>query len=170
MASFYIANCSKHEYLFTYMFYENSRPFHHKIRAGSQIKLEATDDEIGQIIRQHEIYGMQPIEKVNKGFGGLAYRIGKSISVSAIEAGLSQSDQEMIERALEARKNTAAAVDSIMSAKAQEYGSRQTAPLEIEVVEENRGPADSNDKFNETITVVKDGISDKPRRGRPKKG
>jgi phage major head subunit gpT-like protein len=170
MPQIYVANCSKHDFLFAYMFVENPKPFHHKIRAGSQVRIEASTDEIDQIIKQHSIYGMQPIEAVKKGFGGLAYRLNKPISVEAIEQGLSQSDQEAIDRALEARKNTAAAVDSILSNKAQEFGSRQSAPVEIEVIEEGKGPADNSVKFNETITVVKDGIEPpKAKRGRPRK-
>ena len=171
MPQIYVANCSKHDYIFAYMFIENPKPFHHKIRAGTQIKIEASNDEIEQIIKQHSIYGMQPVEAVKKGFGGLAYRINKQISVEAIEAGLSQSDQEAIDRALEARKNTAAAVDSILTNKAQEFGSRQSAPVEIEVIEEGRNPADQSAKFNETITVVKEGIEpQRAKRGRPRKG
>lgn len=169
MPSLFIANCSKQEMLFTYMFLENPKPFHHKIRAGTQIRIDATDDEIQHIIKQHEIYGLQNVEKVKKGFGGIAYRIGKSISTEAIEAGLSQKDQEDIERALEARKNTAAATDLILTQKAQEFGSRQTAALEIEVVEEGKGPTDNAGKFNETISVVKQGMESSRKRGRPRK-
>jgi len=170
MTALYVANCSKQTRLFTYMFTENPKPFHHKIASGTQIKIEAGDFEIDQILKQHSAYGIQQADKVGKGFSGVAYRIGKPISVQAIEAGLSQKDQEAIDRALEARKNTAAATDLILNRKAQEYGSRQTAPLEIEVIEEGKGPTDNDGKFNETISVVKEGGAEAPRkRGRPRK-
>jgi len=163
----YIANCSKSDFLFTYMLVENPRPFHHKIRAGSQICLNLDKSETDQIIKQHSIYGMQPVDNVTKGFSGLAYAF-KPISVEAIQAGISQKDQENIERALETRKNTAAATDHILQEKAREFGSRQTAPLEIEVIEEKRNPIDEGTGFNETITVVKQGLD--PDKGRNKRG
>ncbi len=171
MPSLYIANCTKSNRMFTYMFVENPKPFHHKIRAGAQIKIDGNDFELDQIIKQHSSYGIQPATKVGKGFSGVAYSLGKPISVQAIEAGISQKDQEMIDRALEARKATAAATDAIMQSKAQEFGSRQTAPLEIEILEENKNPTDNSAKFNETISVISDSVNDMPakRRGRPRK-
>ena len=168
MTSLYIANCTKSTFLFTYMLVENPRPFHHKIFAGTQIKLDCNNDDADQIIKQHSVYGMQPAEKVGKGFSGLAYRIGKPVSIEAIEAGIEQKDQEMIDRALEVRKNTAAATDHILAEKAREFGSRQTAPLEIEVIEEGTGPTDTSGKFNETIQVVKQGLE--PTKGNKKRG
>lgn len=164
MNSLYIANCTKSTFLFTYMLVENPRPFHHKIFAGTQIKLDCNNEDADQIIKQHSVYGMQPADKVGKGFSGLAYRIGKPVSIEAIQSGIAQKDQEMIDRALEVRKNTAVATDHVLSEKAREFGSQQTAPLEIEVVEEGRGPTDNDGKFNETIQVVKQGIE--PSRGR----
>ena len=148
------------------MLVENPRPFHHKIRAGSQICLNVDQIEADQIIKQHSIYGMQEANKVTKGFSGLAYRVGKAISVEAIEAGISQKDQENIERALETRKNTAAATDHILQEKAREFGSKQTAPLEIEIVEEKRNPVDQSAGFSETIQVVKQGLDPKPQKSK----
>ena len=46
----YIANCSKSDFLFTYMLVENPRPFHHKIRAGSQICLSLDQADTEQIV------------------------------------------------------------------------------------------------------------------------
>ena len=166
MTALYVANCKKCDYLFTYMLVENPKPYHHKIRAGSQICINADTSEIDQIIKQHSLYGMQPVEKVTKGFSGLAYRLGKPISVDAIHNGFKQNDQEMIDRALEARKLTAAATDHIMAEKAREFGSRQTAPLEIEIVEEKRNPTDQSEGFSETIQVVKQGLEPPARKSK----
>ena len=162
----YIANCSKCEHLFTYMLPENMRPFSHNIRAGHQIELNASKEEIDIIIKQHTVYGFQEASKVKKGFGGIAYRLDKPISIEAIEAGISQTDQEQIQRALEARKLTAVASDQIIGQKAQELGIKQTASLEIEVQEEKRNVADHDIKFNETIEVVHD--FNKPKKNKKK--
>jgi hypothetical protein len=165
----YVANCSKQEFDFTYMIVENPRPFHHKIRAGAQWEINGSPEEIDQIIKQHSIYGMMEVGKVKKGFGGMCYRLDKPISVDAIESGLEQKDQEMIDRALEARKITAAAADQILSNKAQEMGLKQKSGLEVEVVEEKKNAADNEPKFNQTIEVLREGIQPGKNRGRPRK-
>jgi hypothetical protein len=165
----YVANCSKQEHDFTYMLIENPRPFHHKIRAGTQMEINGSLEEIDHIIKQHSIYGMMEVNKVQKGFGGICYRLNKPISVDAIEAGLDQRDQEMIDRALEARKITAAAADQILSNKAQEMGLKQKAGLEVEVVEEKKNAADNEPKFNQTIEVLREGAEPGKSRGRPRK-
>jgi hypothetical protein len=163
----YIANCSKNEHLFTYMLPEVPRPFSHSIRAGGQIEIPGGQDAIDAIIKQHEIYGMQPVDKVGKGFGGLCYRLDKPISVEAIKSGFTQTEQEMVERSLEARKITAAAQDQIFSRTAQETGMQVKSGIEFEVVEEKKNQADNEPKFQQTIEVVHEGIA--PRRGRPRK-
>ena len=110
------------------------------------------------------------VGKVKKGFGGLVYRMDKPISVEAIQNGFTQSEQEQIDRALQARTVTAVVTDKMMADRAQELGLRQKAALEVEVVEESKGITDTNEnKFNETITVVKDGGAEPARRGRPRK-
>ena len=153
----YIANASKQEFHFTYMLPENPRPFSHHIRAGAQMMIEASQTDIDSIIKQHSIYGLMEASKVKKGFGGQCYRIDKPINVEAIEQGLSQRDQEAIDRAQEARNNTAAAADMILSTKAQEMGLKQKSGLEVEVVEEKKNAADSGEKFEQTIQVNREG-------------
>ena len=113
---------------------ENPRPFSHSIRAGGQIEIPGSQDQLMSIIGQHQIYGLQEVNKVGKGFGGLCYRLEKPISIDAIEAGFTQSDQEMIDRAQEARTVTAAAADQIIAQKAQEMGLKQKSGLEIEII------------------------------------
>lgn len=154
----YVANCSKQEFLFTYMLPENPRPFSHSIRAGGQIEIPGNQDAIDAIIKQHEIYGMMLADKVKKGFGNLAYRIDKPISVDAIENGFTQSDQEMIDRAQLARNVTAAAADQMIANKAQEMGLKQKSGLEVEVIEEKKNAADHEPKFEQTIEVVREGV------------
>jgi len=166
----YVANCSKQDFDFTYMLPENPRPFLHRIRAGSQVKIQGTSTEVDQIVKQHTVYGMMNVDEVKKGFGSLAYRIGKPISVDAIENGFTQSEQEAIDRALEARKIQAAASDQIIQQKAQEMGLRQTEGLEIEVIEEKRNAADTDPKFQQTIEVSRETAAPKRGRGRPSKG
>jgi len=159
----YIANCSKQDFLFTYMLPENQRPFSHKIRAGGQIKLVQNQPEVDAIIKQHQLYGMMEVTKVKRGFGGLCYRFSKPISVEAIEAGITQSDDENIRRAQEAREITAAAQDQIISTKAQEMGIKQNGGIEFEILEDKKNAADQGEKFDQKLEVIHEGDLRKPR-------
>ena len=163
----YIANCSKQEFNFTWMDLENPQPFMRKLRSGTQTEIDGSPDRISHIIKQHEVYGMMEVSKVGKGFGGIAYRVDEPLSVSAIENGFTQKDQEAIDRAQNARNITAAAADGILSTKAQEMGLKQTSGLEIEVVEERKNAGDNEQKFQQTIEVSREGVA--PRKGRPRK-
>ena len=163
MTKLYIANCTKQEAFFEYTVPENLKRFAKPIRAGTQVEIENTSDVLNYIIGQHERYGFTEVSKITKGFSGLCYRFDKPISIDAIQAGLSQSEQDMIDRALEARKIQAVASDAHLSRVAQEGGLRQKANLEVEVVEEKRNFTDNEDKFEQTITVQKEGIEPKPK-------
>ena len=150
---------------FIYSIPENPKRFIKEIRAGGQVELDFSLDILKNIVAQHERYGFTEVTQVKKGFSGVCYRFDKPISISAIESGMSQTEQTAIDRALEARKIQAVANDQIISRVAQEGGLRQQAPLELEVIEEKRNFADNETKFEQTITVEKEGIATK-RRGR----
>ena len=167
----YLANCSKQEFHFTYALPEKVRPFMHNIRAGGQIEIYCDNLAEAQIIvDQHGPYGMKNVKDITKGFGGLAYQFDKPINVQAIEQGIEQKDQEMIDRALEAQKVTAVASDDILARKAQEFGVKQKGALEIEVVEEKKNLADQEPKMNQTIAVVRDGLAPSTGRNAKRKG
>lgn len=155
MAKLYIANCSKQNFLLTYKLPENEKAFIHELRPGTQVCLTHTSDEIARIIAQHEIYGMQPADKVTKGFGGRCYRLEKPVSVEAIEQGISQTDEEAIKRAEVMRQAAVAAGDAALEQAAESVGARQVAPLQVEIVEERKDPTDTGAKFGETITLDK---------------
>ena len=162
----YIANCSKADFLFCYMLIGNERPFQQKIRAGAQVKLQHQPEEIEHIIRQHELYGMCHVERIGQGFSNLAYQRDKPISIKAIEAGITQGEQEAIDRALEVRKIGAVATDALLEKTAQEGGLRQVSPIEVSVTEEGKGPSDPGSGFDETIAVEKQGLPESRGRGR----
>jgi hypothetical protein len=148
---------------------ENIRPFSHEIKAGKQIEIPGDPDQLRHIIDQHSIYGLQPADKIGKGFGGMCYRLDKPISVEAIHSGFSQTEQDAIDQALEARKNTAAAADQMIANRAQEMGIRQKSGLELEIIEEKKNAGDNDQKFTQTIEVVREGTEPIRGRGRPRK-
>jgi hypothetical protein len=152
-------------HFFEYSVPENPKRFGKEIRAGGQMELDNTSEILNYIIGQHERYGFTEVTKVKKGFSGLCYRFDKPISVQAIESGMGQAEQDMIDRALEARKIQAVASDQAISRVAQEGGLRQKGNIEFETIEEKKGLADNEQKFEQLITVQKEGIEPK-RRGR----
>jgi hypothetical protein len=155
VAKLYIANCSKQNFLLTYMLPENTKPFIHEMRPGTQVELNHSPDEVASIIRQHELYGMHPADKVTKGFGGRCYRLDRPISVEAIEQGISQTDEEAIKRATIMRQAAVAAGDAALEQAAESVGARQVAPLQVEITEDRKDPTDTGPKFGETITLDK---------------
>ena len=165
MTVLYIANCSKQDHIFHYHLPGNMQPFAQRIRAGAQIKIDCREGETDAIINQHSRYGMQPVDKITKGFSGICYRIDRQISVERIESGFEQTEAEMTARALETRKVGAAATDKLIGDKAAEFGHGIVAPTEVQVIEEAKGPADAQaGTFNETIQVVRDDAPPPPRR------
>jgi hypothetical protein len=163
MTILFIANCSKQEHNFTYALPENMRPFYQSIRAGGQIKIEGSLQDVNSIIDQHKVYGLQNAKEIGRNFGGICYQIDQVIDVESIHHGFSQTEKEQIDRALEAQKITAVASDQILANKAQEFGVQQKAPLEIEVTEQKLNAADTAPKMSQVIEVVRDGMQPRSR-------
>jgi len=67
------------------------------------------------------------------------------------------------------KRRTLALIKEWYAQKAQEMGLKQKSGLEIEVVEEKKNAADNSPKFEQTIEVVREGISQESKRGRRKK-
>jgi len=161
MQSLFIANASKQEFILTYILPESVRSTMHKISSGRQIKLDLSGVDVEAIIKQQEPYGLMEVNKVKKGFGGICYRLGKPINVEAIEAGITQSDQEAYDRSQEIRNGTVAAQDHIFATSAQEMGVKQVGGLEFEVVEEKLNAADTSAKFEQKIEAIHEGAAPK---------
>ncbi|MCZ5496752.1 hypothetical protein O5479_14310 [Escherichia coli] len=81
----YIANCSRQPHTFNYKLPEKTQSFGVTIPSGRQHMIENQSDIIDHIIRQHEPYGFQRCDKVDKNFSGICYSIDKPVSVGRIE-------------------------------------------------------------------------------------
>ncbi|HDC4619816.1 MULTISPECIES: hypothetical protein [Enterobacter cloacae complex] len=88
----FIANCSRQAHTFNYKLPEKTQSFGVTIKAGQQHVIEQPQDIIEHIIRQHEPYGFQPKNKVDKDFSGLCYSIEKVVTSSEI---LENSEQKL---------------------------------------------------------------------------
>ena len=167
METLYIANCTKQRHRFGYMLPENPRQFMKEIEPGQQILLEFDSKDVMEIvIGQHEPYGFYDVNKIKKGFCGIAYSINKQISIEAIEAGLSQRDQDAIDRAIEAQKIGAVVSDKMLAEAAQQMGVTQHKPLQVEITEEKQGITDNAPKLNQIITVEREGARSGRRKNR----
>lgn len=80
----FIANCSRQAHTFNYKLPEKTQSFGITIKAGQQHLIEQPPEVIDHIIRQHEPYGFQPRDKVDKHFSGICYSIEKTVSESEI--------------------------------------------------------------------------------------
>lgn len=145
----------------------------HNILAGRQIPIPfRTLDDLQFVLRQHERFGMKPVDQIEKGFCGITYRIDRPINVESIEAGISQRDQDAIDRALEARRLTAVVQDDLLLKKGQELGVHQRSSIEVEITEEKQNAADTTPKLSQIIGVEREGMqpAQGARRGRKPKG
>lgn len=80
----FIANCSRQSHNFNYKLPEKTQSFGVTIKAGTQHLLEYPPEVVDHIIRQHEPYGFQPRDKVDKHFSGICYSIEKTVSKNEI--------------------------------------------------------------------------------------
>lgn len=161
----YIANASPRPHHLHYRIPENDRLFAREIPAGGQIVLNHEQDAVDHILKQLTPYGTVAAKDIgrNKDFSGLCYAIGKPVDIDAIKAGLDAVDQTAIDRALEVRKNGAIAADQAMEDVARQGGARLNG-VEVEVIEQAKGPNDTDPKFEQRIAVEREGRT--LRRGR----
>ncbi|MFJ7171649.1 hypothetical protein [Citrobacter freundii] len=91
----YIANCSRQAHMFNYKLPEKTQSFGVSIPPGRQHMIENQSDIIDHIISQHEPYGFQRCDKVDKHFSGICYSIDKPVTVGRIEDGADQKTENL---------------------------------------------------------------------------
>jgi len=158
MARLYVANATKQNQEFHFWAPDNRRPLIQTILPGQQVQVwnEAPRDQLEQIVRQHEIYGIKPASELdrNREYVGMVYQFDKPIVSDRIEQALTQNDQALQKQALERRKESAAALDEAMTRDSAEAGV-QLQGLSVEVREEERPGAET--QVNEKIEVQREG-------------
>ncbi len=143
---------------------EGRRVFHVMIPAGGQKDIARinpgnpmSDADVDHVLRQ--MPGSRTVSEASasRGFSGLIYSKVKPVDVDAIHAGLSETDQVAIDRALESRKTNALAADDDLAKGAQKAGG-QISALEV-TVKEDAKPGDTSDteRRQETIQVERAG-------------
>jgi hypothetical protein len=171
MPKLFIANCSKQFVDFAYRIAEEASVRLQRISIGGQIAIagDLNTLQIDYIIKQHLKYGLIPEEEVKnaKGFVGLAYQIGKPLSVTTIMHAMSKNKAVLIKRGKDMRQNVAVAANNIIEDQLAENELANLDKLEvtIEEVDNPRGSQteDSVGSADEAIRVTRSEIPDAPR-------
>lgn len=131
----FIANCTHQKHKFNYKLPESMQPFVMDIESGKQIQLpEMNSDEINYVLSQHEPYGMKDVNRIDKNFSGLCYSIEKPISVSKINDGHDQQQENMQAMSKEVLETQAAAALQGLEQKILETGNTPDGSvLEIDI-------------------------------------
>lgn len=150
---------------------EGRKVFHLRIPAGGQKDVAhinpgnpMSDADVEHVLKQ--MPGARTVSEASaaKGFSGLIYSKLRAIDVDAIHAGLGETDQVAIARALESRKTNAMAADHELAVEAQKAGGEISA-LEVSVKEDVK-PGDNSDteRKDETIQVERPGAPARKRK------
>lgn len=153
----FVANCSRQAHNFNYKLPEKSQPFCVKINSGAQHMFEYPPEAIDSIIQQHEPYGLQPRNKVDRHFSGLCYSIDRPISANEIINGSEQKLENLGNMSQEILKASAVAMNQAVESAVAQSGE---TPMDEGIQLEIKGEAINQDQdsplsINKKIQVKK---------------
>ncbi|HDT2078330.1 TPA: hypothetical protein RCG84_004582 [Enterobacter roggenkampii] len=153
----FIANCSSQPHMFNYKVPEKSQSFAVKILAGSQHQLENNADVINHIIKQHEPYGFQRCDKVDKNFSGICYSIDKPVTVGRIEENHEQKVENLDDMSQQILEANAVSLNNTVDNVVIQNGEKpKDDGVQIEIVGEAVNQDQANPpKLNKTVKVQK---------------
>lgn len=162
----YIANASRQVQNFMYRLPEHPQVRQQTIPIGGQIKIsgDLTQVEIDAIVKQHEIYGLIPVEDIalKGGFASLCYQVGKPISPVKIEMLAQRNTGVLQDRGREQRKNAAIVMTNQLGASVREHGV-ELGEVEVDTIEDDNGRSrdrravTGDDRIEETTIVTREG-------------
>lgn len=153
----FIANCSRQAHTFNYKLPEKSQSFGVTIPAGGQHMIDNQSDVIHHIIKQHEPYGFQRCDKVDKTFSGICYSIDKPVTVGRIEENAEQKTENLDDLSQSILEANAVSMSNAVDKAVMQSGE---TPKPGEVVVEITGEAVNVEqanppKLNKTVKVQK---------------
>ncbi|HEY4437684.1 MAG TPA: hypothetical protein VGN40_16160 [Lelliottia sp.] len=107
----FVINCSRQAHTFNYKLPEKLQSFGVTIPSGKQHPIEQPPEVIAHIIRQHEPYGFQPKDQVDKNFSGICYSIEKEASSSEIIENFEQKIENLDNQSQQILEASAVALD-----------------------------------------------------------
>jgi hypothetical protein len=166
MPELYIGNVSKQIFQFCYRSPERPGVIVQTIPIGGQIRIspngqhiDLSTPEIEAIISQHRIYGIVPIEEVDKlrgPFDGICYSIGKAISVEKLRRAMLKKEEALKAFGQVMRKEAALAVNS----QIEEQIGAPLRELEMSFQEEEprAGYSEDVDHLAEGVRVTREAV------------
>lgn len=153
----FIANCSSQPHLFNYKLPEKSQSFGVSIRAGHQHEIENTADVIRHIISQHEAYGFQCCDKVDKHFSGICYAIDKHVTVGKIQENHEQKNENLDDMSQQILEANAVSLNNAVDNVVIQNGEKpKDDGVQVEIVGEAVNPDQLNPpKLSKTVRVQK---------------
>lgn len=138
MSLLYVANTTKqhHDFLYQIPELEKYRLGVQKIPAGQQVVIykDAPLPVIEAIIKQHEKYGLMPVDDVvkTKGFVGLCYSIDKPVPLDKLHHAFDHNLGVLHDRSEQMKKEAAIAIGG----QVENHLGGPVESLEVEIVEE----------------------------------
>lgn len=153
----YVANCSRQAHTFNYKLPEKTQQFGVTIRAGEQHMIENQSEVIAHIIKQHEPYGFQACNKVDKKFSGICYSINKVVTLGAIEDGAEQKTENLENLSQEILEATAVSINNTINNEVIKTGETPIDDgVQVEIVGEPvNGDQDNAPSLKKTVKVGK---------------
>lgn len=141
----FIANCSRQAHHFNYKLPEKAQSFGVLIKSGQQHMIEQTEDVISHIIEQHEPYGLQPKNKVDKNFSGICYSVEKTVSESEIIQNSEQKLENLDDQSQAILEASALALNNAVDTAVIQGG---VTPLNDGITLEVKGEAINQEQIN----------------------
>ncbi|MFW0766698.1 hypothetical protein ACN0IV_12745 [Trabulsiella odontotermitis] len=152
-----IINCSRQSHTFNYKLPEKMQSFGFTIPSGRQQVIEQPPEVIDCIIKQHEPYGLQHKDKVDKHFSGICYSIDKPATEAEIIGNSEQKTENLDEMSQKILEASAVTLNNAVEAAVVQGGE---TPKDDGIVMEVTGEAINQEqpdpeKISKTVKVKK---------------
>ena len=162
MPTLFIANTSNKVNEFTFRLPGNDKLHVRQIPAGKQSEIirNAQKEDIDYVIAQHEQYGLVHASQIKKicAFAGMVYSIDKPVESISLEYVMEQNDDELIKLGHQLRKESAVAIDSLLTENISNSRDRVGRQKEVtlEVIEQPEERTNKKRMMQEKIVVTRD--------------
>jgi len=162
----FIGNTSIQAHQFLYRLPEREKIREILVPSGQQVRLSVETEAMAHaIVEQHREFGLVSVDEVEKHplFSGLIYSFKDPISEEAMNVGFSRRNDLLSDRGLQIRRAAAVTAAKSIEGAAERDGLR-SSNVEVELVEQQKGPADNDPKLNQTIVVGEPGTKARSQR------
>ncbi|EPC3488021.1 hypothetical protein ACRZCU_000111 [Citrobacter freundii] len=141
----FVINSSRQAHTFNYKLPEKTQSFGFTIPSGKQQVIEQPPEVIDCIIKQHEPYGFQHKDKVDKHFSGICYSTDKEASSAEIIQNSEQKLENLDDQSQAILEASAATLNNAVESAVIQGGE---TPKDDGIVMEIKGEAINQDQAN----------------------